>query len=70
MTVVQCDDDSKCVALGQGNLFVGSVICYNATPLPWFVLFIDLVVWFKNKWFVNYVIVSLPLIFTLMYIFE
>ena len=52
---------SKCVALRQGNLFVCSVICYNATPLLCFVLLIEhsCMVW--NKWFVNYVIVSLPL---------
>ena len=55
---------SKCVALGQGNPFMCSVICYNATPLLWFVLFIELSCMVWNKWFVNYVIVRLPLIYS------
>ena len=40
---------SKRVALGQGNLFVCSVICYNATPLLWFALISNLVVWFETN---------------------
>ena len=36
---------SKCVALGQGSLFLCSVIYYNATPLLWFVITIILSLW-------------------------
>ena len=55
---------SKCVALGLGNLFVCSVICYNATPLLRFVIIIELSCEVWNYCFVNYVIVRLPLIYS------
>ena len=52
---------SKCMALGQGSLFVCSVICYNVTPLLRFVILTELSCMVWNKWFVNYVIVRLLL---------
>ena len=40
---------SNCVALGQGSLMVCFVLYYNAPPLLWFVLILNLVVWFETN---------------------
>ena len=49
-------------SLGRAALIVCFVIYYNAAPLLHFVLIIELSCMVWNKWFVNYVMVSLPLL--------